>query len=283
MPSGRTISFAALLAAASLAASAQQPMGTVATQDALITGGLEVQGNQARLLTNASVTAHDHTAVVTLGRGGQALVCATSEFHLLRSGKGDALLFGLNRGALELHTQTEPQDIILTPDIRFALETPGIYDLRLRVTRDGDTCVDNAGKSSPVLLLSDSFSSASYRLMPGQHVLFEHGSLHEVVDHERSPCGCPTDTPTHLGPNATPSETAAAQHPFPSAQSEGLAPSTPIPPGTSDSTIAFNNRDATSNEPSSANPSAPTAPPSNSHGFFHALGHFLKKLFTPSD
>ena len=30
-----------------------------------------------------------------------------------------------------------------------------------------------------------------YELAPDQHVLFEHGSLREVVDHETSPCGCP--------------------------------------------------------------------------------------------
>jgi hypothetical protein len=30
-----------------------------------------------------------------------------------------------------------------------------------------------------------------YQVSAGQHVLFEHGSLHEVVDHESTPCGCP--------------------------------------------------------------------------------------------
>jgi hypothetical protein len=64
----------------------QQGMGTVATKDALVTGGLEVQGDRARLMSNASVTAYDHTAVIGLDRGGEVLVCATSEFHLLHSG-----------------------------------------------------------------------------------------------------------------------------------------------------------------------------------------------------
>ena len=81
--------------------------------------------------------------------------------------------------------------MILTPDIRFTVEAKGSYDLRVRVTRDGDTCVENAGKKAPVLMLNDAFSRASYRVMPGQHVLFEHGNLREVVDNERSPCGCP--------------------------------------------------------------------------------------------
>ncbi|HEY4011480.1 MAG TPA: nuclease [Acidobacteriaceae bacterium] len=220
---------------------AQQPatpsMGTVPTRDALVTGGLEVQGSTARLLTNASVTAYDHSAAISLARGGEVLVCATSQFHLLHSGTEDSLLFGLDRGAIEIHSPTQPQDVILTPDIRFTLEHPGHYDLRLRVTPNGDTCVENAGASAPVLTLSDPFSSAQYRLIPGQHVLFEHGSLREVVDNERSPCGCPAAPPAPTqqiaaAPTANPGQpvtppVAAAEHPFPAAASVGLAPTPP--------------------------------------------------------
>src|SRR5579875_2371751 len=154
------------LALLSSLAAAQQPtppsMGTVPTRDALVTGGLEVHGDTARLLTNASVTAYDHSAAISLARGGDVLVCATSQFHLLHSGTESSLLFGLDRGAIELHTNSSPQDVILTPDIRFTLEHAGRYDLRLRVTPNGDTCVDNAGANAPVLTLSDPYSSAQY-------------------------------------------------------------------------------------------------------------------------
>jgi hypothetical protein len=216
-------------AARMMAQQAVQVMGTVATKDALVTGGLEVKGDRARLMSNTSVTAYDHTAQVKLERGGEVLVCATSQFHLLHSGGEKALLFGLDRGALELHSPTETQDVILTPDIRFAVEAKGSYDLRLRVTRDGDTCVENAGKKAPVLMLNDAFSRASYRVMPGQHVLFEHGNLREVVDNERSPCGCPGSAePEHVAANASAATKAAAEHPFPAAESEGLAPTAPV-------------------------------------------------------
>ncbi|MGA8940709.1 MAG: nuclease [Acidobacteriaceae bacterium] len=206
-------------------------MGTVATKDALVTGGLEVKGDQARLMSNTSVTAYDHTAEVKLERGGDVLVCATSQFHLLSigAGTGKSLLFGLDRGALELHTPTETRDVILTPDIRFTVEAKGSYDLRVRVTRDGDTCVENAGKKAPVLMLNDAFSRASYRVLPGQHVLFEHGDLRQVVDNERSPCGCPAGVTTEqLAANASAAEKAAAAHPFPAAASEGLAATEPV-------------------------------------------------------
>jgi hypothetical protein len=133
-------------------------------------------------------------------------------------------LFGLDRGALELHSRSDAQDVILTPDIRFTIEAEGSYDLRMRVTRNGDTCVENAGKKAPVLMLNDAFSRASYRLMPGQHVLFEKGNLREVVDNEHSPCGCPGAAgPVQLAANASAAEKASAANPFPAAVSEGLA------------------------------------------------------------
>ncbi len=284
------------LAALSSSAAAQQVMGTVATHDALVTGGLEVHGESARLLSNASITAYDHTASIALDRGGEALVCATSQFHLLHSGAGRALLFGLDRGALELHTRSDAQDVLLTPDIRFTIESPGQLDLRLRVTANGDTCVDNAGTAAPVLLLNDAFSSASYRLLPGQHVLFEHGSLREVVDHEQSPCGCPPSAPpVQLTADATPAERAAALNPFPVAASEGLAPIAPAnnnaPAGEKHTqiTTTFTYAEGQPAPPSTVAPPAPaqtttTAPPPTPPGaqdLVHLVGHFFHKIFHP--
>lgn len=305
-----------------LVAQAQQPapapMGTVPTRDALVTGGLEVRGDNARLLTNASVTAYDRTATISLGRGGEALVCSTSQFHLLRSGSEGSLLFGLDRGALELHTASEPQDVILTPDIRFTIEHAGHYDLRLRVTPNGDTCVDNAGTAAPVLNLADAFSSASYRLIPGQHVLFEHGSLREVVDNERSPCGCPPapSYPTQLtlaAPGAAPGQSttpvqAAAQNPFPAAASQGLAPTAPVentaaagqpqtqiatslsydaahpapPPPPPEDTSAPQPPRHRKHKKAKPEPTAPPPSPPGADDLFHMIGRFFHKLFHPN-
>jgi hypothetical protein len=296
-------------------------MGTVPTRDALVTGGLEVHGDTARLLTNDSVTAYDHSADIALARGGDILVCATSQFHILHSGSEDSLLFGLDRGAIELHTNSAPQDVILTPDIRFTLEHPGHYDLRLRVTPNGDTCVENIGTTAPVLSLADPFSGATYRLIPGQHVLFEHGSLREVVDNERSPCGCPA-APAPIqqittAPNSNPSQpttptAAAAEHPFPAAASEGLAP-TPAPPHEPETAgqthtqvatvLSYDAAHPNAVPPSTVEPPAQTTSPGSTagspagsdtnttatppptppgaHDLAHALGHFFHKLFHP--
>jgi hypothetical protein len=223
------------------------------------------------------------------------LVCSTSEFHLLRSGTGASLLFGLDRGAIELHGKADAQDLILTPDLRFTLESPGTFHLSLRVSNDGDTCVDNAGVNAPTLLLNDSFSSAVYRLIPGQHVLFEHGSLREVVDNEKSPCGCPVvvapvEAVVAPGARVTPGQAAAA-HPFPAAVSQGLAPE-PEPvsnsaPGETHTQIATT---MIYGKPPEAAPVAAAKPadaelepprPPTAHGIGHAIGRFFHKLFHP--
>ncbi len=261
-------------------------------------GGVAIQGKQASLIANASITANSRTAKVKLKRGGDVLVCSTSQFHLMQVGNGASLLFGLDRGAIELHTRTEPQDVILTPDIRFQVKGKGVYDLRLRVTSNGDTCVQNAGNKAPVLMLTDAFSSASYRMMPGQHVLFEDGNLRAVVDSEGSPCGCPSKQKSeHVGSGASPAERASAEHPFPVAQSEGLAPTTPAPnspPGLTETQVATT-LSYTPGEPPPPNamqtpaeiiadgqtPLAPRGMPKPKHSFGYKLKRFFYRLFHP--
>ena len=175
---------------------AQQLIGYVNTRDAEITGASDVLNGQAVLTGSAGITARDHTAPITLGRGGTVRVCQTSALHVSESRSAEMaapLLFSLDRGAIEIHMAGTLNDSILTPDLRFTVVNAGPLDLRLRVARNGDTCVDNRGPAAPTLNISDPFGEALYQVSAGQHVLFEHGSLHEVVDHERSPCGCPDE------------------------------------------------------------------------------------------
>ncbi|GAC1426960.1 MAG: hypothetical protein NVSMB62_24620 [Acidobacteriaceae bacterium] len=201
----------------------------------------------AVLAGSVAVTAKDHTAPITLGRGGMLRVCQTSVLHLTESRAAPAagqlaapLLLSLDRGAIVVQMQATATDALMTPDLRFAVKSAGPLDLRLRVARNGDTCVENRGPGAPTLAVSDPFGGTSYELNSGQHVLFEHGSLHEVVDHEATPCGCPepgmsmADLLLAPGPGGgkSPSPAAAkaeAQHPFPAAVSEGLAPAPEVP------------------------------------------------------
>ena len=305
-PTARNSTFAVLASAALLLsppATAQQQatevMGAIATRDARVTGGLEVDGDIARLFTNVGITAFNHDAAIALHRGGHVLVCSTSEFHLLHSGANGSLVFGLDRGAMEIFSDSKPQDALLTPDLKFTPVTNGQLDLKLRVTREGDTCVDNTGASAPVLNVTDPFSSESYRILPNQHLLFVKGDLHKVVDHERSPCGCPPQTPQQLaakpGKPLTPAQAAAAAHPFPQAQSVGLAPTTDAanaaPPGTASSQVSttFSYGEgqgpppSAGPEPATASPGATTGEPPRKSGFFHAIGRFFHRLFHPAN
>ena len=224
----------------------QQPsIGTVGISDATISGALEVTNGRAILRGASTVTARDKAAEIALDRGGIVKVCATSGLHVT-AGKGAAetpLLLALDRGAVEIATRATTSDVVMTPDLRFTLKQAGVLDLRLRVARNGDTCVDNRGAAAPVLNVADQFGEASYELHAGQHVLFEHGSLKEVVDNESEPCGCPLEpvvsvadagisggAPAVPGAQIAAAKTAAEQHPFPAAVSAGLAPGSALPP-----------------------------------------------------
>ncbi len=224
-------------------AKAQQPIGTVGVQDVTVAGALEVTNGKAVLVGSTTVTARDHAAEVTLSRGGTVRVCATSGLHVT-AGKNATpapLMLALDRGAIEVQMAATVNDIVMTPDLRFGVHSEGPLDLRIRVTKNGDTCVENRGAKAPALSVADQFSDATYELRPGQHVLFEHGSLKEVVDNESSACGCPAEpvvsvadagvtsaTPAAPG-SAVAAKSAADQHPFPDAVSAGLAPLPSVP------------------------------------------------------
>ncbi len=204
----------------------------------MVTGTLEVEDGQATLKDGASIVARDHTAKMTLERGGVVEVCATSSLHVTSGahvGDGTPLLFALDRGAIEIRTRWGSRDVLITPDLRFSTSTGGSVDLRVRVTSNGDTCVENRGVGAPTIEVVEQFGDGRYLIPGGQHVLFEHGSIREVVDRESSPCGCPPVPVMSLadkGVTVAPGQAAGAgakaaatvePHPFPAAQSQGLA------------------------------------------------------------
>jgi hypothetical protein len=292
-------------------AQSPQPIGTVGMQDATVAGALEVSNGRAILVGSSTVTAKDHVAEVALNRGGMVRVCATSGLHMTggKSADGAApLVLALDRGAIEVQMAATTHDVVMTPDLRFTIRSDGALDLQLRVTRNGDTCVENRGTKAPMLNVVDQFGEATYELKAGQHVLFEHGSLKEVVDHESSACGCPPEQTMSVadallnsaapGGGGTAEKTAAEQHPFPAAVSAGLAPATipQAPAGTvhTQVTAALNSgggADSTA-EPTAAkdtgdgdgkNTTAKAAPvqvpPKPSKDPFHVVGRFFRRIF----
>jgi hypothetical protein len=234
-------------------------IATVALEGVSLSGSMSVEDGRAMIGNNGAITAGDRTAHLSLTRGGSLNVCASTKIHLSTDNtvSGGGLMIALDRGALEAHYLTgQYSDVLLTPDLRILISGPGAADLSLRVSSQGDTCIDNHGDHAPYVLASSLFEGGAYRVQPNQRVLFEHGSLQQVVDNEKESCGCPPPapipTPTTIvgvgAPGGTlrsssqptpppPANTTAAQNPFPLAQSEGLQSppppsSTPeVPPG----------------------------------------------------
>jgi hypothetical protein len=236
-------SVVAALAAATCSAQQAQPIALVPTDGVTISGGLNVINGQASIVNSGSVTAGERTARLSLTRGGELRLCSTTTLSLSKDSTNvdphsTALMMTLEKGAVEAsYTAGRFSDVLLTPDLRVFISGPGLVDLRIRVNAQGDTCVENHGALAPYVTVSSLLEGGLYRVQANQRVLFEHGSLHDVVDHESEPCGCPpppiisvastgtsggkTAKPgqTIGGPSSTPSDTE-----FPLAQSEGLAP-----------------------------------------------------------
>ncbi len=210
----------------------QPPWAPSPPHDALVTGGLEVSRRHRHASSPTPASPPTTTPPPSrLARGGEVLVCATSPFHLLHSGTETRSSSRLDRGAIETpHRLLIRRTSSSPPTSASPSSTPATTTSGSASRRNGDTCVENPGTTAPVLTLADPFCDATYHLIPGQHVLFEHGSLHEVVDNERSPCGCPPAPPPPVqqiaaAPNPgqpTPPTVAAAEHPFPAAASQGL-------------------------------------------------------------
>ena len=275
------ISLALLITAT---ARAQQTIGTVLTENATISGTVSIS-NQKATIANAGIVeaSLNRTAEVQLTRGGTINVCSTSTLHLSQSTAAvatPALLLALDRGAIELHLPITPGDAVITPDLRFEFSSPAPLDLRIRVTPNGDTCVDNHGKLAPTLHVTQQFGVDAYFIKPGQHPLFEHGSLREVVDSESTPCGCPAPTIT-INNAATPTD----PHPFPYEISAGLAPAPPVPqapPGNEHVQVSTTlHHNAGDPKPAPLPPAPAPSPITNEppKDLAHAIGHFFKRLF----
>lgn len=293
-------------------------LATVEMQGVTLSGYTFLRDGHAIVGNNTSIGAGDSTVPVALTRGGSLNVCASTKIHLSTdtTTPGSGLMIALDRGALEAHyTPGQYSDVLLTPDLRIMISAPGEADLSIRVNDQGDTCVDNHGDHAPYVLATSLSGDGAYRIQPNQRVLFEHGSLSDVVDSEPELCGCPPPPQSVASAGATsanpakPSEKVAndtaARNPFPLAESEGLQPppappTTPaVPAGTphvevsAPLTYDANHPNALPPAPtasgeagapaatSGAQTTAAAPPPSKpkSSGFFGHIGHFFRRLF----
>jgi len=264
---------------------------------AKVTGAIEVSSGKAVIRKSGTVTSGARMTEVVLPRRGVLRVCASTSVNLstdasVPAGETPGLMMALDHGALEASFATgQNSDTVLTPDFRILIGAPGSAEVKIRLGQHGDTCVDNPGADAPYVLVSSVFEGGAYRVQPGQRVMFQHGSLKEVVDQEKEPCGCP--------PEARP-----GTNDFPLAQSAGLAPlEKPATPATGtsvpqkpqqqlDEPLVYSapapDQDQTPQQPAaaavaaSASETAPPAAPAPARkkpGLFRSIGRFFRKIF----
>ena len=251
---------------------------------AKVTGALEVSQGKAIIGASGTVTSGSQTTEVILPHRGVLRVCASTTVKLaagasVTAGETPGLMMAMDHGAVELSFATgRNSDILLTPDFRILIGGPGAAEVKVRLGQNGDTCVDNAGVNEPYVLVSSVFEGGDFRVQSGQRVMFQHGSLHEVVDNEKEPCGCPPPAPKG--------------NEFPLAQSEGLAP-TPkpapsVPMQNSASTqpiepLVYKSADHVPQPAAEATPaaSAGAAKPAakKKSSFFGGIGKFFRHIF----
>ena len=239
---------------------AQQTIGhldvSATTEKVQVSGAVTLTADGTALGNGSTVTAGKVTLPIHLTRGGHLDLCATTTVHLSQqynaADSNSPLMVALDHGAIEAHYKVgKNSDVVLTPDLRILVSGPGQADVRIRLNEAGDTCVANRGDNAPYVTVSEQMGPGVYRVMPNQRVMFEQGSVRNVVDNEAQPCGCPappvisvasagtTAAPGKAvakpgeavaakpaekseplgGPSSTPADTA-----FPLAESEGLAP-----------------------------------------------------------
>lgn len=265
---------------------------------AKVTGALQVTGGTAFILTSGTVTSGSMTTNVILPRRGVLRVCASTSVHLATDSSVPAdetpgLMMALDHGAVEASFATgRNSDILLTPDFRILIGGPGAAEVKVRLGQHGDTCVDNPGLDAPYVVVSSVFEGGAYRVQPGQRVMFQHGSLKEVVDQEKEPCGCPPDPrpgsndfPLAQSAGLAPLEKPAPAPPPPSVDAPAKTPqqlSQPLvytaPPAAPDQAAA---QPAPTPAPAAAQSPAPTPPrpPKKKPGFFRSVGRFFRRIF----
>ena len=256
---------------------------------AKVIGALEVSQGRAVIVASGTITSGSQTTEVVLPHRGVLRVCASTTVKLaadssVPAGETPGLMMAMDQGALELSFATSSAagrnaDVLMTPDFRILIGGPGAAEIKIRLGQHGDTCVDNVGVNAPYVLVTSVFDGGNYHVQPGQRVMFEHGSLREVVDNEKEPCGCPP--PLHPGTNE-----------FPVAQSAGLAPLPKTAPNAVSITstppealepLVYNSADHAAKPAAEATPapSAPaTKPAANKKpSFFGGIGKFFRRLF----
>jgi hypothetical protein len=216
-------------------AEAQQTLGELYATDARVKGAVVLAGSGTSVLSGSSIAAGAQNATLKLERGGSLLVCSGTNLSVSASQNGRELMFSLNSGNLEMNYPLgAAADTLLTPDLRLLLPGPGTIHVAVRVTAQGDTCVQSLPWNVASIVISETMGDATYQVKPDEAVLFKGGHLSEAAATKQN-CGCPVSQPTQVAKAAPPppppaesKPTQPAPKPAPVDQDVHIAVSAPL-------------------------------------------------------
>src|ERR1035437_4577935 len=205
-------------------AEAQQTLGELYATDARVKGSVILAGSGTSVLSGSSIAAGAQNATLKLERGGSLLVCSGTNLSVNASQNGRELMFSLNSGNLEMNYPLgAAADTLLTPDLRLLLPGPGTVHIAVKVSPQGDTCVQSLPWNVAAIVVSETMGDATYQVKPDEAVLFKGGHLSEAAATKQH-CGCPLSQPI------PPTQVARAAPPPPSPAESNPTPPAPKPP-----------------------------------------------------
>jgi hypothetical protein len=212
------------LAPAIAAGQQAQPVGQLFASDASVKGSVMLAGSGTSVLSGSSIEAGTQAAMLKLDRGGSLQVCEGTKLSITSSQNGRQMLFSMNSGNLELNYPLGTEaDTLLTPDVRVLLPGPGTVHVAVRVSPNGDTCVQSLPWNASAVVVSETMGDATYQVKPDEAVLFKGGHLNQASPSKNN-CGCPKMMPTQVA------KTAAPASPSPAAQAGAQPAAATLPP-----------------------------------------------------
>lgn len=280
-----------------------QAIGQLYATDASVKGSVLLAGSGTSVLSGSSIEAGAQAATLKLDRGGSLLVCEGTKLSVTSSKSGREMLFSLNNGNLELNYPLGTEaDTLLTPDLRLLLPGPGTIHVAVRVTAQGDTCVQSLPWNASSIVVSESMGDATYQVKPDESVLFKGGHLSQASVSKQN-CGCLRSVTTQVAKAAPPAP--APEQPRPPSPPPAAVPEQHL---AVDAPFIFHGDDPAPDlrqnvvklklentklvqleptvlpPPENKNKAATQtaqnqAPPKQSHGFFSKVGAFFASIF----
>jgi hypothetical protein len=169
----------------------QNAIGEVLAGDASVRGTLILSAQGTQVLSGSQVAAGDGAALLKLKRGGQVRICPKTNLSVSADASGKMLALGLSVGSMELnYTLAGAADLLMTPDFRVQLISPGTFHLAITVGPSGDTCMRTLPGNNASVFVSEMLGDNSYQLSSGKSVLFAGGKISGAITAPEA-CGCP--------------------------------------------------------------------------------------------